>query len=54
MLFGILTLCFSKLFKKLKHLNTKSFVLYMSDHGEELFKDPIWQVTMRMFQPRHV
>ena len=29
----------SEIIQKVKALNTKSFVLYMSDHGEELFKD---------------
>jgi len=29
----------SEIIQKIKALNTKSFVLYMSDHGEELFKD---------------
>ena len=29
----------SEIIKKIKSLNTKSFVLYLSDHGEELFKD---------------
>ena len=29
----------SEIIQKVKDLNTKSFVLYMSDHGEELFKD---------------
>jgi heptose-I-phosphate ethanolaminephosphotransferase len=29
----------SEIIKKIKSLNTKSFVLYISDHGEELFKD---------------
>ena len=29
----------SEIIKRIKSLNTKSFVLYLSDHGEELFKD---------------
>ena len=29
----------SEIIHKIKALNTKSFVLYLSDHGEELFKD---------------
>ena len=29
----------SEIIQKVKALNTKSFVLYISDHGEELFKD---------------
>ena len=29
----------SEIIQKIKSLNTKSFVLYISDHGEELFKD---------------
>ena len=29
----------SEIIKKIKALNTKSFVLFLSDHGEELFKD---------------
>ena len=29
----------SQIIQKIKYLNKKSFVLYFSDHGEELFKD---------------
>jgi heptose-I-phosphate ethanolaminephosphotransferase len=29
----------SEIIQKIKDLNTKSFVLFLSDHGEELFKD---------------
>ena len=29
----------SEIIKRIKSLNTKSFVVYLSDHGEELFKD---------------